>query len=78
MRRVFASVFLLTVFLVAGLAVFVSAQKGQALVGLSAGSSADYYHTLIGVITGNWREYGQLFTILQGHLPPQKYFFILT
>ena len=66
MQRVFASVFLLTVFLVAGFAVLVSAQEGQVLAGLSAGSSADYYHTLIGVITGNWQEYGQLFTTLQG------------
>jgi formate dehydrogenase subunit gamma len=66
MQRVFASVFLLTVFLVAGFAVFVSAQEGQVLAGLSAGSSADYYDTLIGVITGSWQNYGQLFTTLQG------------
>ncbi len=66
MQRVFASVFLLTIFLVAGFAVFISAQEGQVLAGLSAGSSADYYHTLTSVITGNWQEYGQLFTTLQG------------
>ncbi len=66
MQRIFASVFLLTVFLVAGFAVFVSAQEGQVLAGLSDGSSADYYHRLIGVITGSWQEYGQLFTTLQG------------
>lgn len=65
MQRVLASVFLLTVFLVAGFAAFVSAQEGQALAGLSAGSSADYYHTLIGTVSGNWQEYGQLFTTLQ-------------
>ena len=49
----------------AGFATVVSAQEGQALAGLSAGSSADYYDTLIGVISGNWQEYGQLFTMLQ-------------
>jgi formate dehydrogenase subunit gamma len=66
MQRVVQSVFLLTIFLVAGFAAFVSAQEGQALAGLSAGSSADYYHTLIGSISGNWTEMGQLFTTLQG------------
>ena len=66
MQRVLKTVFLLTVFLVAGFAAFVSAQEGQALAGLSAGSSADYYDTLIGSITGNWQNYGQLFTTLQG------------
>ncbi len=66
MQRVLKNVFLLTVFLVAGFAAFVSAQEGQALAGLSAGSSADYFDTLIGSITGNWQNYGQLFTTLQG------------
>lgn len=66
MQRVLVSVFLLTVFLVAGFAAHVSAQEGQALAGLSAGSSADYYDTLIGTVSGNWQEYGQLFTTLQG------------
>jgi formate dehydrogenase subunit gamma len=65
MQRSLHCLFLLTVFLVAGFATAVSAQEGQALAGLSAGSSADYYHTLIGGITGNWQEYGQLFTTLQ-------------
>jgi formate dehydrogenase subunit gamma len=65
MQRFLHCLFLLTVFLVAGFATAVSAQEGQALAGLPAGSSADYYHTLIGGITGNWQEYGQLFTTLQ-------------
>jgi formate dehydrogenase subunit gamma len=30
-----------------------------------AGSSADYYRELIQFITGNWQEYGKLFTFLQ-------------
>lgn len=66
MQNVFKYVFLLTLFLVAGFAALVSAQEGQALAGLSAGSSADYFDTLIGTISGNWQEYGQLFTTLQG------------
>ena len=65
MQRLVHSVFLLTLFLVAGIATSVSAQDGGALATYAAGSSADYYHNLIGVITGNWQEYGQLFTFLQ-------------
>jgi len=71
-------VFLLTVFLVAGFAAVVSAQEGQALAGLSAGSSADYYHTLIGTITGDWQGYGQLFTTLQGQWFWKAFLLIIT
>lgn len=66
MQKLVHSVFLLTLLLVAGIAAVASAQEGGALAGLSATSSADYYHNLIGVVTGNWQEYGQLFTFLQG------------
>lgn len=66
MQRVLISVFLLTVFLVAGFVAVVSAQEDLALAGLSLGSSADYYHSLIVTITGNWQGYGELFTTLQG------------
>jgi formate dehydrogenase subunit gamma len=65
MQRLLHSVLLLTIFLVAGFATAASTQEGQALTGLSVGSSADYYHTLIGLISGNWQEYGALFTTLQ-------------
>jgi formate dehydrogenase subunit gamma len=78
MQRVLKNVFLLTVFLVAGFAAFVSAQEGQALAGLSAGSSADYFDTLIGSITGNWQNYGQLFTTLQGQWFWKIFLVILT
>jgi len=78
MQRVLTSVFLLTVFLVAGFAAVVSAQEGQALAGLSAGSSADYYHTLIGTITGDWQGYGQLFTTLQGQWFWKAFLLIIT
>jgi len=78
MQRVLKNVFLLTVFLVAGFAAFVSAQEGQALAGLSAGSSADYFDTLIGSIVGNWQNYGQLFTTLQGQWFWKIFLVILT
>ena len=78
MQKVLKFLFLLTVFLVAGIAALVSAQEGQALATLSAGSSADYYHTLIGTITGNWQEYGQLFTTLQGQWFWKAFLVIIT
>ncbi|MFT5727133.1 MAG: formate dehydrogenase subunit gamma [Desulforhopalus sp.] len=66
MHKFLGSVLLLTFVLVVGFAVFVFAQNGQGLAGLSEGSLSDYYHSLIGTITGNWQGYGQLFTTLQG------------
>lgn len=65
MQRALQSV-LLTFFLVAGLASVASAQEGQALAGLAAGSSADYYQSLIQYVSGDWGKYGQMFTTLQG------------
>ena len=66
MQRLVYSVFLLIIFLVAGIAALATAQEGGALAVLGTGSTADYYHNLIGVVTGNWQEYGKLFTFLQG------------
>ncbi len=66
MQKSLRPVFLLIFFLVAGFAAIVFAQEGQNLTGFSDGSSADYYQTLIGTITGDWQGYGQLFTTLQG------------
>ena len=66
MQKSLRPVFLFIFLLVAGLAAFVFAQNVQGLAGLSTGSSSDYYHTLIGTITGNWQGYGELFTTLQG------------
>lgn len=63
MHRILLAVFLL---LVAGSADLVAAVEGQAPVGLSTASSVDYYHALITMISGEWQEYGQLFTTLQG------------
>jgi formate dehydrogenase subunit gamma len=66
MQKFLRSVFPLTILLVAGFGACVFAEEGQTLATLSAGSSSDYYQTLIDTITGNWLEYGKLFTTLQG------------
>lgn len=66
MQRLLLSVFfamLLSSFPFAGAS---GAQEVGALFNLADGSSADYYQELIGVVTGNWREFGELFTHLQG------------
>jgi len=62
MRTGLQSVFLLAVLLgLSSMAFGQDAQGGAAVVG----SSADYYHNLIGYVSGNWQEYGKLFTFLQ-------------
>ena len=66
MQKSVLSVFLLTIILVAGFGAGASAQEALSLSGFSMGSSADYYHSMIDYITGNWQGYGQLFTTLQG------------
>jgi formate dehydrogenase subunit gamma len=66
MQKFLLSVLLLTVYVVAGATAFVFADEGQVLASLSTGSSSDYYQTLIDTITGDWLEYGKLFTTLQG------------
>ncbi len=38
------------------------------LANFAQGSSADYYNDLIKFITGDWQQYGRLFTNLQGQL----------
>lgn len=73
MQRCIASVFLLTIVLVAGVAGVVFAQEGQVVVGFSG-----YYHKLIDGITGNWQNYGQLFTLLQGEWFRQIFLVIIT
>jgi formate dehydrogenase subunit gamma len=75
MPRILLIIFL---FFVAGSADFVAAGEGHALAGLSTGSSADYYHALIAIISGNWQEYGQLFTTLQGQWFWKAFLVIIT
>ena len=78
MQKFVQAVFLLTVFLVTGLVLSVSALEGQTLAGLSSGSLSDYYQTLMGVIAGDWPKYGQLFTTLQGQWFWQVFLGIIT
>ena len=44
----------------------------------SQGSSADYYRDLIGVVSGDWQEYGRLFTDLQGQLIWKVFLAVIT
>lgn len=77
MQRCLSSVYLLAIFLVAGFTGSAFAQDLQAAA-LVTGSSADYYDQLIQGITGNWREYGELFTLLQGQWFYKIFFIVLT
>lgn len=64
MQRCGRSVFLLGILLVAGLAALTVVQKAQAFSGITS-SVSSYYSDLMKLITGDWQEYGQLFTFLQ-------------
>ncbi len=65
MQRWITSIFLLGIFITAGLAAATAfAQQTTELVGLTS-SVSSYYSDLIKVITGDWQEYGELFTVLQ-------------
>jgi formate dehydrogenase subunit gamma len=48
------------------------------LVNFAQGSSADYYHELIGLITGDWQQYGRLFTDLQGQIIWKVFLAVIT
>ncbi len=66
MQRSIASVFLLGIALIIGCAGLAAAQQ-QPLVDVGLmGSISSYYSQLQSVITGDWQQYGQLFTTLQG------------
>lgn len=77
MQRCLASVFLLAIILVAGLSGSALAQDLQA-AGLATGSVSDYFSQLINTITGNWQEYGELFTVLQGQWFSKVFLLVIT
>ena len=77
MQRCIASVFLLLIFFIAGLTGSVFAQDASTFVGLTS-SVSSYYNELISVITGDWQEYGQLFTTLQGEWFRKVFFIVIT
>lgn len=62
-RCIRASIF--TAFLTTIFAWAAFAQQGQLNPNVAIGSSADYFQALKGTISGDWQEYGQLFTTLQ-------------
>jgi formate dehydrogenase subunit gamma len=65
MQRWRTSIFLLGLILTAGLAAATAyAQQTAEFVGLTS-SVSSYYSELVGVITGDWQKYGELFTMLQ-------------
>ncbi|SHO48676.1 formate dehydrogenase subunit gamma [Desulfopila aestuarii] len=75
MQRRFSSVVLIALtVLFAGSAFAGELQAGGAVTG----SSADYYGQLINVITGNWQEYGQLFTLLQSQWFSKIFLVVIT
>lgn len=78
MQRVFCFFLLLTGFLTVGFAAFVCAMEDPAIDGFLTVSSADYYQALIGVVSGNWQNYGQLFTTLQGQWFWKAFLLIIT
>ncbi len=78
MQRTFSCVLLLTGLLTAGAAGFVCALEGSAIDGFLTVSSADYYQALRGEIAGNWQNYGQLFTTLQGQWFWKAFLLIIT
>jgi formate dehydrogenase subunit gamma len=66
MQRSFYSLLLLVIVVLAGFTgSAMSAEDGLVVAGVPSGSSSDYYHELIGVITADWQKYGELFTNLQ-------------
>jgi formate dehydrogenase subunit gamma len=70
-------VFLLAIFLVAGLTGSALAQDLQA-AGLATGSSADYFNQLMFGISGDWQKYGELFTFLQGQWFSKVFLVVIT
>ena len=60
MQRCITSLFLLGIVILAGISGTAIAQDGFMVT-----SSADYYKELITTITGDWQQYGGLFTTLQ-------------
>lgn len=65
MRRGHKSVLLFFTVLATAVGVAVAAQGGQSFAGPVPGSVSDYYDNLIGFISGDWQNFGRMFTTLQ-------------
>ncbi len=64
MWRAILSLFLLVLCILSGTNAFALEDYSSPV--LSGESTADYYHQLMTYITGDWQQYGQMFTALQG------------
>ena len=64
MQRWRMFIFLLGFLSLMGLATAAFAQQTTGFVGLTS-SVSSYYNDLIKLMTGDWQEYGEMFTILQ-------------
>lgn len=73
MQRCITTLFLLGIVVVAGVTGTAIAQDGFMVT-----SSADYYKELIGVVTGDWQKYGEMFTMLQGQWFYKIFFVVIT
>jgi len=77
MQRSIASAFLLGIVCVAGSAGVAFAQEPLAQQGLTTSLSM-YYTQFMNGIAGNWQEYGELFTLLQGEWFRKLFLIVIT
>ncbi len=77
MLRYIASAFLLVITFLAAMTGTVMAQEMFPFMGLN-NSVSSFYIELINGITGDWREYGALFTMLQGEWFRKLFFIVIT
>ncbi len=68
MQRLILPGAVLSAVLAASFVIGANAAGADLLVNFAQGSSADYYKDLIAFITGDWQQFGRLFTELQGQV----------
>lgn len=78
MQRSIASVFLLAIILVAAGLTSSAVVQDMHAAAAAAGSVSDYFGNLMKMITGDWLEYGELFTILQGQWFSKIFLIVIT
>ncbi|WP_136809708.1 formate dehydrogenase subunit gamma [Desulfosediminicola flagellatus] len=78
MQRSIASVFLLAIILVAAGLTSSAVVQDMHASAAAAGSVSDYFGNLMKMITGDWLEYGELFTILQGQWFSKIFLLVIT
>lgn len=78
MQRFILVGILMCVVLLASFIIGVNITGAEVLKSFPPGSSADYYRELIGVVTGDWQQYGKLFTDLQSQLLRNVFLGVIT